>query len=250
VDANVIDEGWTVPAALDALRSAQKPPHNTPAYSRFVNRPLGRQLAARAVRIGLTPNSVSALSAACSLAAVALLVSTTATVVVALLIAALLVLGYALDSADGQVARLTGLGSPFGEWLDHMIDCAKGTSLHLAVAVHAFRFMDVPVAWLLVPLGYCLVESVLFFGMVLTDHLRRGSVTGGPTKEGSLSVTRSLLLLPSDFGALAVVFASLAWPFVFTPLYTLMFGGYAVLLLAALIQWSRQLRALDAGRSS
>lgn len=123
VNAATPRQSWTVPAALAALRAAQKPPHGTPAYSRFVNRPLGRRLAAQAVSLGLTPNAVSGLSALCSFAAIGLVVTVRPTIAVAVLVAALLALGYALDSADGQVARLTRLGSPFGEWLDHMIDC-------------------------------------------------------------------------------------------------------------------------------
>jgi phosphatidylglycerophosphate synthase len=48
------------------------------------------------------------------------------------LITVVLVLGYALDAADGQLARLRGGGSSLGEWLDHMIDSAKVVGPHLA----------------------------------------------------------------------------------------------------------------------
>ena len=63
----------SVAEALEALRAAQKPPHGTPAYSRFINRPFGRQLAARLCVAGLTPNQVSGLSALCSFAAIILI---------------------------------------------------------------------------------------------------------------------------------------------------------------------------------
>ena len=39
-----------------ALVGAQKSNHNAPAYSRWVNRPLGRVFAATAYRLGITPN--------------------------------------------------------------------------------------------------------------------------------------------------------------------------------------------------
>ena len=51
----------------------------------------------------------------------------------------LLILGYALDSADGQLARLLGGGTPEGEWLDHVIDSAKLATIHLAVLVSLYR---------------------------------------------------------------------------------------------------------------
>jgi phosphatidylglycerophosphate synthase len=238
-------ERWTVRAALRALEAAQKPAHGTPAYSRFVNRPVGRQLAARAASLGWSPNAVSVASAACSLLAIVVLCVVGTSSVTGLVVAALLVLGYALDSADGQVARLTGTGSLLGEWLDHMIDCAKVTALHLAVAVHLSRFTELSGVWLLVPALYCLVANVLFFGMVLTDQLRRSTGRSKGSSTGSLSVLRSVVILPSDYGALCLVFLALGWPMVFLGLYSLMLVGTALLLAAALLRWWKLLRSLD-----
>ena len=50
--------------ALHTLKSRQKSGKGAPAYSRFVNRRLGRYLAAAAYQAGLTPNAVTALSRA------------------------------------------------------------------------------------------------------------------------------------------------------------------------------------------
>ncbi|BDZ45929.1 hypothetical protein GCM10025866_18380 [Naasia aerilata] len=36
-----------------------------------------------------------------------------------------------------------------------------------------FRFTDLDAAWLLVPLGYLIVDNGRFFGLVLSDFLRR-----------------------------------------------------------------------------
>ena len=49
--------------ALRDLQAAQKSSKGAPAYSRFVNRPLGRRFAAAAYRLGATPNVVTAVSA-------------------------------------------------------------------------------------------------------------------------------------------------------------------------------------------
>ncbi len=49
--------------ALRALAAAQKPARGAPAYSRFVNRRLGRVLAAAAHRFRLTPDAVTVLAA-------------------------------------------------------------------------------------------------------------------------------------------------------------------------------------------
>ncbi|HRW18419.1 MAG TPA: CDP-alcohol phosphatidyltransferase family protein [Dermatophilaceae bacterium] len=236
----------TVAEARRALAQAQKPPHGTPAYSRFVNRPLGRRLAAIAAVRGLTPNQVSALSALCSFTAIAVLALVAPAWWVGVVVSALLVLGYALDSADGQVARLTGAGSPFGEWLDHMIDCAKVSSLHLATAVHLVRFSGLDLAVALVPFGYLLAANVTFFGMMLTDQLRRAHGQNPMTKGGSLSVVRSLLILPSDYGFLCLGYLLLGWTTAFLVGYAAMALGAVLLLGAALVKWTRQMRALPA----
>jgi hypothetical protein len=98
---------------LRRLAGAQKPPAaGSPAYSRFVNRRLGRLLAATCHRLGLTPNQVSMVSAAFSATGIVLVALVRPTVAWSVAISAALVLGYAFDSADGQVARLRGGGSP------------------------------------------------------------------------------------------------------------------------------------------
>jgi phosphatidylglycerophosphate synthase len=227
------------------LARAQKPAYGTPAYSRFVNRPFGRALAAGATSLGLTPNQVSLLSAACSFGAMAVLASVPPGPAMALTVSGLLALGYALDSADGQVARLLGLRSRFGEWLDHMIDSAKTSTLHLAVLVQLARFTDLETSVLILPMAYLVADNVLFFGMTLVDQLRRAAGDTSTKTGGSLSVGRSLAILPSDYGALCLVFLALPWTRLFVTLYGLFCVGAILLLAAALYRWGNQLSALD-----
>ncbi|MGO2180533.1 hypothetical protein [Cellulosimicrobium funkei] len=58
-------------AAMTRLHDAQKSSSGAAAYSRFVNRPLGRPLAAGAYVLGLTPDAVTLVSAATTLAGIA-----------------------------------------------------------------------------------------------------------------------------------------------------------------------------------
>ena len=99
-------------------------------WSRYVNRPLGRLLAAAAIRPGASANAVTVLSALVTAAGLALVALVPPTLWSGLLAAALLVLGFALDSADGQVARFTGTGSAAGEWFDHVVDAGKMVAVH------------------------------------------------------------------------------------------------------------------------
>ncbi len=131
------------------------------------------------VGAGATPNVVTGVSALFTFAGLALVALVPPTPWLGVAVTALLVIGYALDAADGQLARLRGGGTPAGEWLDHMVDVTKTCVLHIVVLVSFFRFGELPSrAFLLVPLGYLTVSIVLFFGIMLVEQLRRQ--TGGP----------------------------------------------------------------------
>ncbi len=172
-------------AAMTRLHDAQKSSSGAAAYSRFVNRPLGRPLAAGAYVLGLTPDAVTLVSAATTLAGIATIALAEPTLGSSLAAVVLLVLGYALDSADGQLARLSRSGSAAGEWLDHFFDALKTVALHLAVLVCWFRYYDVDAGWLVVPLAFCVVSSTFFFGIVAVDLVRRAKGSPGGAAHGT-----------------------------------------------------------------
>jgi phosphatidylglycerophosphate synthase len=235
-------------ATVARLAASQKSSKGAPAYSRFVNRPLGRVLAAVAYRLGLTPNTVSAASAAPTAIGIAVLALAPPAAGTAVAVCAALVLGYALDAADGQLARLRGGGTLSGEWLDHMIDAAKISMLHVVVAVTVYRSFGVDERWALVPLGFGVVAAVHFFGTILGDQLRRqrpASARPG-AQSPTTSTLRSLAVLPTDYGVLCLAFALLGLPRAFLACYTVLFAGTAGYLALAVVKWFRDMQALDA----
>lgn len=236
-------------ATVRELASAQKSAQGAPGYSRFVNRPIGRRLAALAFLAGLTPNTVTAISAVCTFSAIILLAVATPGWGLGVGVTVLLVVGYALDSADGQVARLRGGGSLRGEWLDHMVDSAKVCSLHLAVAIGAFRFVEAgQYALVLVPVAFAVVNTVLFFGMILNELLRaRHRARGGevPSPATEPSKLRALVLVPVDYGFLCLVFVLLGVPSLFFGVYALLFVAYTAFLLLAARKWFIVIGELD-----
>ncbi|MGY1601006.1 CDP-alcohol phosphatidyltransferase family protein [Geodermatophilus sp. SYSU D00815] len=236
-------------ATLQRLASAQKGAAGAPAYSRFVNRGAGRLLAALAHRAGLTPDQVTAVSAALTFSGIGLLVTVPPSWGQGIAVAACLLLGYALDSADGQLARLRGGGSPAGEWLDHMVDATKSVSLHLAIAVALYRFVPADRGWpLLLPLGFAVVGVVHLFAMLLNEQLRRNhgrAERAAPTAERP-SVLRSLVVLPTDYGVLGLAFVLFGAPSWFLADYTLLFLASTGYLLLALGRWFREMRGLTA----
>ncbi len=240
------EPGETLRDTIARLASAQKGAKGVPAYSRFVNRRLGRVLAAVAFHAGLTPNAVTGISAVFTFAGIAALALVAPAPVVGVLIGCALVLGYALDAADGQLARLRGGGSLDGEWLDHMFDALKVSSLHLALLIGLYRFDVVDRSLLLVPLGFSVVGSVHFFGTILNDQLRRqrGVIQKDDTPGERPSVIRSLLVVPTDYGLLCLVFFLYGWPDLFFVAYALLFAVTTGYLLLSSRVWFRAMRVL------
>jgi phosphatidylglycerophosphate synthase len=245
---------------LDALRGAQKPPRGTAAYSRHVNRPLGRRVAAGLHLWGVTPNQATAISATLSAAALILVAAVRPSPLLGLLVAVLLAGGYVLDSVDGQLARLRGGGSLSGEMLDHTVDCVKTVCLHLAVLISLFRFSSFEPVWLLVPIAFLVVDVISFFGLVTMPLLRKlhgatAAGPAGPAAPGASAATtaptehplRRWILLPTDYGIFCWMFVLLGWPLLFLIGYSAMFAVNALVLMVVLRRWGRELRGMDQG---
>jgi phosphatidylglycerophosphate synthase len=231
---------------LGRLSTAQKGAAGAPAYSRFVNRRMGRLLAALAFRGGLTPNVVTLLSACCTFAGIVVLAGSRPSWSTAVVVTLPLLLGYALDSADGQLARLTGGGSPAGEWLDHVVDSAKTVSLPLALLLSLYRFRAVGRVWLVVPMGFAVVAVTHLFATLLNEQLRRnhGVQERAAVTAERPSVVRSLIVLPTDYGFLALSFGLLGAPTAFMAVYTFLFVATAGYLALASVRWFREMGQL------
>jgi phosphatidylglycerophosphate synthase len=234
--------GTRYAAARSRLAGAQKSTASVPAYLRFVNRRAGGWLASVGYALDLTPTQLTVLSAISSFAGIAVLLFAPATVPVGLAVGALLLLGYALDSADGQLARIRGGGSKAGEWLDHVVDIAKLTSLHAVVLVSILRHFDVSRLALAVPLAFGIANATQFLGMMLRDQLR-GS--GPVTRAGSSSVLTAWLLLPLDHGTLCLSFVLLGYHAAFLACYGLLALCTVLFAARSLTKAYRSLLALD-----
>ncbi|MFD9301315.1 CDP-alcohol phosphatidyltransferase family protein [Streptomyces sp. NPDC060048] len=236
----------SVGTALRELRGAQKSAKGVSLYSRFVNRPVGRLLAAVSFALGLTPNQVTLISAALSFAGAAVVALAAPSWGLGVVVWAVLAVGFAFDSADGQLARLRGGGSPAGEWLDHVVDCAKLTSLHSCVLIAFYRFPDAygtaGEGWLLVPLAFQLASVVTFFGGLLTEKLKPKAAVGNPA--AAPSTLRAVALLPVDYGVFCMVFLALGGGQLFRWAYAAMGVVAALFLLAFLTKWFRELNAV------
>ncbi|MEU0597704.1 CDP-alcohol phosphatidyltransferase family protein [Streptomyces sp. NPDC006393] len=224
------------------LAKVQKPASGVPAYTRFVNRPAGRLLAATAHRMGLSPNHVTAASGVVTLAAVAAVALHRPTPALGCWVAVALLAGFALDSADGQLARLKRSASRSGEWMDHVVDCAKLLGIHAAVLVSLYRFSDRPrPALLLAPIAFQSAAVLLFFGGMLTQQLRARGAGEHARPTRPASAVRGMALLPVDYGLLCLIFLFLGDRRLFLALYLSLLAAHVVLVPAFLVKWFREL---------
>lgn len=212
---------------LSLLGAAQKPGSGVPAYTRWVNRKVARYFAAGAVKFGITPNGVTAISAILSFMGILLLLFVEPSFLSALGIAVFFALGYALDSADGQVARVTGMSSPAGEWLDHVVDAIRTPVQHLAVLVGFIRFQDHwpmngwPLWWL--PMAFAVLTVGYFMSQILAEQLRNNRKTAAPPAGGPL---RSFINLHMDAGTFCWIFIFWGWGWGFVVVYGLLFLAF------------------------
>lgn len=233
------EESRSYRKALSRLTAAQKPGAGVPAYLRWVNRGLGRRAAALAYVARSSPNQVTALSALLSLAGILVLAMAPASVFTAITASALLLAGYALDSADGQLARLTGGGSIAGEWLDHVIDAFRLPLFHVAVAAYLLRQTG-SLGLASIAVAFSLLSSTWFFAQTLAEKLAPdASDTADTVHEAPTWV--SFAKLPYDVGLLYLVVLTSAWPMVFLGAYGTLF---AITTAVAALSMARKYRGL------
>ncbi|OIJ98605.1 CDP-alcohol phosphatidyltransferase [Streptomyces sp. MUSC 14] len=226
---------------LRQLSTAQKPAKGVSVYSRFVNRPAGRLMAALAFRIGATPNQLTLLGALFTFPALAAVALLRPAPVVSVCVGVALALGFVLDAADGQLARIQCSASLSGEWLDHVLDCVRIVTLHSVVLVAFYRFFVLPSPLLLLaPLVFQSAAVVIFFGGILTQKLKGGRAVAG-TDRGSASVLGPVLLLPVDYGTTCISFLFLGSPAMFLVLYCGLLLAHVLFLFAFLVKWYREL---------
>jgi phosphatidylglycerophosphate synthase len=245
VTAQLVDAS-RVRADYARLARAQKSGAGVPWYMRVVNRRLGRGIAALAAPTRVTADQLTIASFVAFLAGAGLVVVPQPGVASAVGATMLLQLGFALDSADGQLARLRGTGSPAGEWLDHVVDAVRHLLFHVAVLIGLYRFTDVPDVVLLVPLAFAVASSARFFAQILAEQLARRDPVAGPD-----SVPRfgTWIQAPADTGLLNLVVLLWAWTSAFVWVYGVFAALNVLLLLATCVRRHRELTALAADRA-
>jgi phosphatidylglycerophosphate synthase len=205
--------------AYQSLRTAQKSKRSgTPVYTQEINRRLGRVIAAVCVDTRITPNQLSICNLVLTLVALAALLIMSPSLSVSMLVACVLLFAYAVDSADGQLARLRMQQSPRGEWLDHIIDCGKQAIIHWAAFFYLLRFSEYDLLAIAIPVFFFQVFALLlYFSGILKSKLCNQKDIA-PATDYQARISWALLVL--DYGFLCAIFLFAYDPGVFYVLYS------------------------------
>jgi phosphatidylglycerophosphate synthase len=146
----------TAPAIVPRLRDFLALNRGGGLYSEAVSQPFGSAIALTAARMGLTPtaltliNLVLGVSASVTVVVLAPRMAAGAVPAWAVGLGALVAwqVAYALDCADGQLARATGQASASGARLDVLCDVAAHIALVTALASVALAYRPGTPIWL------------------------------------------------------------------------------------------------------
>ena len=129
--------------------------------SRWINRPLSAHLSKYLVRTKITPNQITVVSFLISLIGSALLFL--GTYVAGAVGGVLIQAGSVVDGCDGEVARLKGVATPRGAWLDTMLDRYADLAVTFAIVAAYARHFPGAFPWVIgmvAAMGFILVSYV------------------------------------------------------------------------------------------
>lgn len=219
-------------------------------YSEAISQRIGAVLAMAADRLGLSPTVLTLTNLAIGLATSVTLVALAGPVAAGAVPAwaAGLVgligwqLAYALDCADGQLARVTGQGSPAGARVDVLCDVATQIGLATALSVTALAQRPDTKLWLVPVFAGSLLVNLM------TSVLQSGPSAASMVPSTSLPVR--LVKLIRDYGAITaaiglVLVLAPQWTVWVIAALTVVNGGF---LLASIAFAARAALRAPAGR--
>jgi phosphatidylglycerophosphate synthase len=193
--------GTTPPTAADFYA------HNRGGglFTETVSQRIAAHLCVAAYRLGAAPTALTLANLVLGLGASVLVTALAGAVHAGRVpayvvgVAALLLwhLAYALDCADGQLARVTGRASPAGGRVDVLCDVALQISLVAAVATVAHEYTPGTPAWLLAAFAGSWMTNLV------TSVLQQGSAAASLVT-GSSPLVRVVKLV-RDYGAVVTV---------------------------------------------
>lgn len=190
--------------SLAEIKQFQKP-HDS-IFSTLITRKLSRLLTYVLLKLDpeITPNTVSVISMIINLAAAACLFSSSYWT--RILGVVLLQIGFVFDCSDGEIARATGKGSPFGAFLDSTFDRFKEIIMLGSLTHHLASHTTLPFGW--TPIHILILGASAVLGLQLVSYIREAKKAAFPTTRTSeIYITKSIYLGTVDLFVYSVTLA-------------------------------------------
>lgn len=205
-----------------------------------------------ASRLGMTPNMLTVLSGVLVIVAVELMLSVgIGHWASAIGVFSLMVISYALDCADGQLARATGQCSKFGAWLDHVVDAGKIFVIHGSIGwmlLGSMREHGYSQLWCFLGMMINMAGSALyFFAWNYKVMIAGQGLIARLTDESEQSRMRMLQFSQqfTDYGWFPLLFILLFDPQKFALAYFLYGAGTFVIFMAYIAISARYMAKLE-----
>lgn len=198
---------------------------------RYFNRKVSRGFTRLFLELGLSPNSITALAGIIGLVAAAGF--SLGTYSAAILAALLFQLAAVIDCCDGEVARLTFTESPFGAWLDIVLDNLVHMAIFAGIAVGLYTTqVGQEDDWVPLVLGGAAVLGNGLSFLLVEKAQRIKGVIGWRTPAHAAWADVMLKNVASrDFSVSLIAFAlfdQLFWFLLFAAIGSLLFAGAMV----------------------
>ena len=174
-------------------------------FTLHINQRIGACCALIGHRLGLSPTGLTMINLVFSIGAAACVIAVTPAAVagdlpwwpIALIVAIAWQLAYSLDCADGQLARVTGTGSPSGARVDVLCDVVSQSGFVAAVSAVAVAYNPETPVW------FVAVFSSLWMVNLVTSVLQTGESSGSILTSKNLVVETGKMI--RDTGAIVLL---------------------------------------------
>ena len=136
-----------------------------PTWTHYVTRNLALPIVYVCVKLHITPNMITTISLLLGIAAIVVIGINSKNIFNIIAFGVLLQLSYAMDSADGTLARVTGCSCRFGAWYDLVID----RFLHVII-VGSIMIIMLPITGLQKKFTLHCSFYIIFLAVTLTYH--------------------------------------------------------------------------------
>ena len=212
---------------------------------------IGALFAFGASKVGLNPNQLTYLSGITVFLSMVIMFNKVGQGVLwAAVVTLLSVVSYALDCADGQLARATNTCSKYGAWLDHVLDSSKTFIVNFTVGwmmINNEGLFKMSMGWVFIAMAVNITGSALyFFAWNYKVMIAGEGLISRLSNEATSNRVRIMKFYHqfTDYGWFPLIFIFLAYPVKFAVVYLVYGCGTFLVFICYILISARYMKKL------